>query len=208
MEENNNEKVTSEEVENKEVSEDKKEETKKPQNNNYMKFIMMAACILVVLYMMFGRGKTSDDSCIVVPQSPFGQSQAQQWVDLDTKEQNMYGCGFDLDLPTSLTDAYPNATYRVYTKQINEVTLYDSDNKKSFTIDKAIYCGKDLFESDDTNYNTVNKITVGDIEVVERGAMDAYTAISWVKGEYSYGLTCYQGGLSEEEVIELINGIE
>lgn len=207
MEENNKENVTSEKEES-EVVDNKQENTKKPSSNNYMKFILMAACLIVVLYMMFGRGQSNDDSCIVVPQSPFGQSQEQQWIDMDTKEQNKYGATFDLDLPESLTDEYPTITYRVFTKQINEVTLYDEDGEKAFRIDKAIYCGKDILETDDNNYGTINKITVGDIEVKERGTNDKYTAISWISGEYSYGITCYQGGLSEEEVKELVNGIE
>lgn len=42
--------------------------------------------VFVVMYMVFGKGK-NDDACIVVSQSPFGQSQKQVWIDLENKLQ-------------------------------------------------------------------------------------------------------------------------
>lgn len=192
------------------IEEENKQEDKKPSSNsNYMKLIMLVAAVIVVGFMMFNKmGSSGEDSCVVVPQSPWGQSQAQAWVDLDTKGQNEAAAGFDLEVPTEIEETYSTVTYRVFTKQINEVTYYDEDDNKVIRIDKAIYCGNDILDTDDDNYSSINKITVGDIEVKERGSNDLYKAISWVKGEYSYGITVYTDGISEEKVIEYVNEID
>lgn len=184
-------------------------ENKPSTSGNYVKLILLLAMVAVVLYMMFGKGNSSnDDTCTVVPQSPFGQSQQQVWIDLDTKAQNLATAGFDLEVPSEITETYTKVSYRAFTKQINEVTYYEDNGDKVIRIDKADYCGNDILEINEDSFTSINKIDVDGIEVKERGNGDLYTAISWVKGEYSYGITMYNGGITEEKVIEYVRGIE
>ena len=42
----------------------------------------------------------------------------------------------------------------------------------------------------------------------ERGNGDKYSAISWVDGEYSYGITAYNGGIDESTIEKYISEIK
>lgn len=174
---------------------------------NYMKIILLVAMVIVVLFMIFGRNN-NEDACVVVAQSPFGQSQAQVWTDLDSKLQAKGIAGFDLDVPEELSSSYPNTSYRVFSYQISEVTFSDEEGNEVIRIDKAKYCGKDILETDDNVYETINKIDVDGKKVKERGNAGKYSAISWTDGEYSYGITAYKGGISEEKVKEYVSKIQ
>lgn len=181
---------------------------KTPQNNNLVKFIFLIVAALVVLYMTFFRNGSSNNGCTVVPQSPFGQSQQQVWVDLDDASKASIIAGFDLVVPSELTETYTNISYRAYTKQINEMIFYDDNGEKVIQIDKADYCGLEILDTDDDAYSSIQKMDVQGIEVKERGNSDGFTAISFVKGDYSYGITCFNEGLTEEQVIQYVLEIE
>ncbi len=188
--------------------ENKEIEKKPTKKSDYMKLIFLIAAVFVVIYMVFGKGKQDSDSCIVVSQSPFGQSQAQVWTDLDSKLQAKGIAGFDLEVPTELTEKYTDVSYRVFSYQISEVTFKDENGDDIIRIDKAKYCGKDILNTDDNIYSVINKVEIDGKEVKERGDGQKFTAISWVDGDFSYGITAYQGGIDAETVEKYISEIE
>lgn len=189
--------------------EDKEVKTTAPKSgkDNYFKIVMLVAAVIVVMYMVFGKGNQSD-ACIVVAQSPFGQSQQQVWTDLDSRLQAKGIAGFDLEVPEELEETYEDVSYRVFSYQISEVIFHDENGEEIIRIDKAKYCGKDILDTDDNMYSTINKIDVDGKDVKERGNGEKYTAISWVDGEFSYGITAYKGGIDEETVRQYVSQIK
>ncbi len=184
------------------------ETEKKPSSwDNTIKIFMLIAAVIVVVYMVFGRGNT-EDSCVIVSQSPFGQSQQQVWTDLDSRLQAKGIAGFDLEVPTELTDTYTDVSYRVFSYQISEITFKDDEGNDVIRIDKAKYCGKDILDTDDNVYSVINKVEIDGKEVKERGDGEKFTAISWVDGEFSYGITAYKGGIDAETVEKYVSEIE
>lgn len=193
MEENNTEEV--------------KQEKSPSSMGNYMKILMLVVAVIVVLFTVFGRN-ANQDACTVVPQSPFGQSRAQVWTDLDSKLQAKGIAGFDLEVPEELSKTYTDVSYRVFSYQISEVTFHDENGDDVIRIDKAKYCGKDILDTDDNTYETINKIDIDGKKVKERGNGGKFSAISWVDGEYSYGITAYKGGITEDIVKKYVSEIE
>ncbi len=194
-------------MENTEVEEVKVEKKPTGGKDNYIKIIMLIAAVIVVVYMVFGRGN-QEDSCVIVSQSPFGQSQQQVWTDLDSRLQAKGIAGFDLEVPTELTETYTNVSYRVFSYQISEIIFKDDEGNNIIRIDKAKYCGNDILETDDNIYSVINKVEIDGKEVKERGDGEKFTAISWVDGEYSYGITAYKGGIDAETVEKYVSEIE
>ena len=154
------------------IEEENKPSEKKPADGNFMKIILLLAMVFVVMYMVFGKGK-NDDACIVVSQSPFGQSQKQVWIDLENKLQAKGIAGFDLEVPEELEQTYTN-----------------------------------VLTTDDNSYTNIQKVTIDGKDVKERGNGDKYSAISWVDGEYSYGITAYNGGIDEATIEKYISEIK
>lgn len=181
--------------------------TKKSGKDNYFKIIMLVAAIGVVMYMVFGRGN-NEDACVVVAQSPFGQSQQQVWTDLDSKLQARGVAGFDLEVPSELEETYTDVSYRVFSYQISEVTFHDEQGKDIIRIDKAKYCGKDILNTDDNTYAVITKVEIDGKQIKERGDGEKFTAISWVDGEFSYGITAYQGGIDQETIQKYVAQIK
>lgn len=189
------------------IEEENKPSEKKPADGNFMKIILLLAMVFVVMYMVFGKGK-NDDACIVVSQSPFGQSQKQVWIDLENKLQAKGVAGFDLEVPEELEQTYTNVSYRAFSYQISEVTFHDDNGEDVIRIDKAKFCGKDILTTDDNSYTNIQKVTIDGKDVKERGNGDKYSAISWVDGEYSYGITAYNGGIDEAAIEKYISEIK
>ena len=154
------------------------------------------------------KRQKNDDACIVVSQSPFGQSQKQVWIDLENKLQAKGIAGFDLEVPEELEQTYTNVSYRAFSYQISEVTFHDDNGEDVIRIDKAKFCGKDILTTDDNSYTNIQKVTIDGKDVKERGNGDKYSAISWVDGEYSYGITAYNGGIDEATIEKYISEIK
>ena len=79
---------------------------------------------------------------------------------------------------------------------------------EEYHIDKAKFCGKDILTTDDNSYTNIQKVTIDGKDVKERGNGDKYSAISWVDGEYSYGITAYNGGIDEATIEKYISEIK
>lgn len=187
---------------------EQKDTKKKMDMNSYMKILLVIAMVAVVGFMILRRNSSDEESCTVITQSPFGQSQEQIWVDLESKAQNKGIAGFDLEVPAELEETYTNVSYRVFSYQINEVTFNDDDGEKVIRIDKAKYCGNDILDTDDDLYSVISKINVDGKEVKIRGDGEKYTAISWVDGEFSYGITAYKGGITQDVIEKYVSEIE
>ena len=195
-------------MEEKEIMEEENEPSeKKPTEGNFMKIILLLAMVFVVMYMVFGKGK-NDDACIVVSQSPFGQSQKQVWIDLENKLQAKGIAGFDLEVPEELEQTYTNVSYRAFSYQISEVTFHDDNGEDVIRIDKAKFCGKDILTTDDNSYTNIQKVTIDGKDVRELTIkslrsqiglvqQDVYLFCGSIRDNIAYG----KPGASMEEII-------
>ena len=204
----------------KEVLEQEKAEQNGQPSGNQPREISMRTLVLllaalgvivVLLVSNFGKGNR-EEACVIVQQSPFGQSQQQIWIDLEDDLQAKGIAEFGLTYPDG-PDGYETKVYRVYTKQINSLYYIDEDNgKQGMMIVKGKFCGKDVFESgfynDGVEYSFINKVQVGDLTVTMKGNESGVQVASWVDGEFSYAIGVWNAPVTEEEMLDLISQTE
>ena len=175
--------------------------------------LLIAALGVIVVLLVSNLGKGNrEEACVIVQQSPFGQSQQQIWIDLEDDLQAKGIAEFGLTYPDG-PDGYETKVYRVYTKQINSLYYIDEDNgKQGMMIVKGKFCGKDVFESgfynDGVEYSFINKVQVGDLTVTMKGNESGVQVASWVDGEFSYAIGVWNAPVTEEEMLDLISQTE
>ena len=213
------EEKTTEQQEKEVIEQEKTEQNGHPSGNQPREIsmrtlvLLLAALgvIVVLLVSNFGKGNR-EEACVIVQQSPFGQSQQQIWIDLEDDLQAKGIAEFGLTYPDG-PDGYETKVYRVYTKQINSLYYIDEDNgKQGMMIVKGKFCGKDVFESgfynDGVEYSFINKIQVGDLTVTMKGNESGVQVASWVDGEFSYAIGVWNAPVTEEEMLDLISQTE
>lgn len=213
------EEKTTEQQEKEVIEQEKAEQNGQPSGNQPREIsmrtlvLLLAALgvIVVLLVSNFGKGNR-EEACVIVQQSPFGQSQQQIWIDLEDDLQAKGIAEFGLTYPDG-PDGYETKVYRVYTKQINSLYYIDEDNgKQGMMIVKGKFCGKDVFESgfynDGVEYSFINKIQVGDLTVTMKGNESGVQVASWVDGEFSYAIGVWNAPVTEEEMLDLISQTE
>ncbi len=213
------EEKTTEQQEKEVIEQEKSEQNGQPSGNQPREIsmrtlvLLLAALgvIVVLLVSNFGKGNR-EEACVIVQQSPFGQSQPQIWIDLEDDLQAKGIAEFGLTYPDG-PDGYETKVYRVYTKQINSLYYIDEDNgKQGMMIVKGKFCGKDVFESgfynDGVEYSFINKVQVGDLTVTMKGNESGVQVASWVDGEFSYAIGVWNAPVTEEEMLDLISQTE
>ena len=213
------EEKTTEQQEKEVIEQEKAEQNGQPSGNQPREIsmrtlvLLLAALgvIVVLLVSNFGKGNR-EEVCVIVQQSPFGQSQQQIWIDLEDDLQAKGIAEFGLTYPDG-PDGYETKVYRVYTKQINSLYYIDEDNgKQGMMIVKGKFCGKDVFESgfynDGVEYSFINKVQVGDLTVTMKGNESGVQVASWVDGEFSYAIGVWNAPVTEEEMLDLISQTE
>lgn len=213
------EEKTTEQQEKEVIEQEKAEQNGQPYGNQPREIsmrtlvLLLAALgvIVVLLVSNFGKGNR-EEACVIVQQSPFGQSQQQIWIDLEDDLQAKGIAEFGLTYPDG-PDGYETKVYRVYTKQINSLYYIDEDNgKQGMMIVKGKFCGKDVFESgfynDGVEYSFINKVQVGDLTVTMKGNESGVQVASWVDGEFSYAIGVWNAPVTEEEMLDLISQTE
>ena len=213
------EEKTTEQQEKEVIEQEKAEQNGQPSGNQPREIsmrtlvLLLAALgvIVVLLVSNFGKGNR-EEACVIVQQSPFGQSQHQIWIDLEDDLQAKGIAEFGLTYPDG-PDGYETKVYRVYTKQINSLYYIDEDNgKQGMMIVKGKFCGKDVFESgfynDGVEYSFINKVQVGDLTVTMKGNESGVQVASWVDGEFSYAIGVWNAPVTEEEMLDLISQTE
>ena len=213
------EEKTTEQQEKEVIEQEKTEQNGQPSGNQPREIsmrtlvLLLAALgvIVVLLVSNFGKGNR-EEACVIVQQSPFGQSQQQIWIDLEDDLQAKGIAEFGLTYPDG-PDGYETKVYRVYTKQINSLYYIDEDNgKQGMMIVKGKFCGKDVFESgfynDGVEYSFINKIQVGDLTVTMKGNESGVQVASWGDGEFSYAIGVWNAPVTEEEMLDLISQTE
>ena len=213
------EETTTEQQEKEVIEQEKAEQNGQPSGNQPREIsmrtlvLLLAALgvIVVLLVSNFGKGNR-EEACVIVQQSPFGQSQQQIWIDLEDDLQAKGIAEFGLTYPDG-PDGYETKVYRVYTKQINSLYYIDEDNgKQGMMIVKGKFCGKDVFESgfynDGVEYSFINKVQVGDLTVTMKGNESGVQVASWVDGEFSYAIGVWNAPVTEEEMLDLISQTE
>lgn len=185
-----------------------------PREISMRTLVMLIAALSVIVVLLvsnFGKGN-NDEACVIVPQSPFGQSQQQIWIDLDGDLQAKGVAEFGMTYPDG-PEGYDKKIYRVYTKQINSLYYINDDNgKQGMMIVKGKFCGKDVFESgfytDGVEYAFINKVQDGDLTVTMKGNESGVQVASWVEGEFSYAIGVWNDPVTEEEMLKLISQTE
>ena len=175
--------------------------------------LLIAALGVMVVLLVSNLGKGNrEEACVIVQQSPFGQSQQQIWIDLEDDLQAKGIAEFGLTYPDG-PEGYETKIYRVYTKQINSLYYIDNDNgKQGMMIVKGKFCGKDVFESgfynDGVEYAFINKVQDGDRTITMKGNASGVQVASWVDGEFSYAIGVWNAPVTEEEMLNLISQTE
>lgn len=189
-------------------------EEKKKTKSLDPKILFLILAAVVVIIMMFAqhakRGTDDSEACNVVPQSPWGQSQAQTWTDVKSVPEGKAIAGFELSFPES-PEGYEKTELRVYTKQAFEVIYSNDDGEEGLRVDKAIVCGKDVYEglyNDQNAYDNQNTVKVNGKKYKEKGNDGLISTIQWKEGDYSYGIAFWNHPVSQETAEKLASQVK
>jgi hypothetical protein len=189
------------------------EETKQPKHDNKKKGLSITAIILIVIVggaftiIQYYKSNSSSKGCTVVPQGAFGQSQQQQWIEVEDIPTADYLATFKLSVPENPAPAYPTAKYEVYTSQIYEIRYYNSSDEEGLRITKGIMCGQPVYDVDQ-KYKSTNIVTLGDKEVTEYGDGDTISIATWTEGEYSYCIGAWNAPIAKDAMEKMIAEVE
>ena len=194
-------------------SDEQKPSGQQPREISMKTLVLLVAALGVIVMVMigaFGKGG-QEEACVIVPQSPFGLSQKQMWIDLEDDLQSKGIAEFGMTYPEG-PEGYEKKIYKVYTKQINSVYYVDDEGKAGMMIVKAKFCGKDVYESgfynDSVEYAFINKVEDGDRIITMKGNQNGVQTASWIDGEFSYAIGMWNDPVSEEEMLKLVHQTE
>lgn len=185
---------------------------KKEKNSPYA-LALLAAALVVLVFMGINYAKKSgnEEACQIVPQSPFGQSQAQIWTDYKDDLEAKGIAEFGITYPDA-PEGYPIKTFRVYTRQINSVYYTNDQGENGLVILKGKMCGKDVFESgfvsDASTYTFTKTVDYDGKKVNLKGNDTGVQAASWVEGEFSYAIGAWSHPVDEETMFQYISETE
>lgn len=193
------------------MSEEKKQTSSGGLNPKVL-FLLLAAAVVVIMMIAqhVKSGNSSSQECSVVPQSPWGQSQAQSWTEVKTVPEGKAVTGFDFSYPEGI-DGYEKGQLRVYTKQAFEIIYSNDKGEEGMRIDKAIVCGKDVYDglyNDQNAYDNQNAVIVNGVKYKEKGNDGKISTIEWKKGDYSYGIAFWGHPVSKEEAEKLAEQVK
>lgn len=194
------------------MSEEKKSSASSGKTDPKFLFLILAAAVVIVMMIVqyAGRKNSSQDTCNVVPQSPWGQSQSQVWTEVKSVPEGKAIAGFDFAYPDA-PDGYAHSQLRVYTKQAFEVIYTNDAGEEGMRVDKANVCGKDVYDAlytDQNAYDHQNTVEINGMKVKEKGNGDTISTLQWEKGDYSYGIACWNHPVSREEAEELVSQVK
>lgn len=184
------------------------EEKKKTSGPDLKILFLILAAVVVVIMMVAQHAKTSgtgSEACSIVPQSPWGQSQSQSWTEVQTVPEGKAITGFDFSYPEG-PEGYEKGQLRAYTKQAFEIIYSNDQGEEGMRVDKALVCGKDVYEglyNDQNAYDNQNTVEVNGVKYREKGNDGKISTIQWKKGDYSYGIAFWGNPVSKEEAEKL-----
>jgi|GEM_PF-1125157 len=181
----------------------------KPVKKNLTPYLLIVAALVIGIMSIINLNKNKDgtQSCVVVPQAAFGQSQAQVWTELESPATAQAIAKFTLEVPETPSQVYTDAHYYVYTQQIYEIRYLNSNGEEGLRIAKGIMCGSPVYDVNET-YRSTNIVDVGDKEVTEYGDGTNISIATWVSGEYSYCIGAWNAPLSKDAMEQLITQVQ
>ena len=189
-------------------------EQKKKHEKNSPYALGLAAAALVVLVFMginYAKRNNTQDSCVIVPQSPFGQSQAQIWTEYTDDLEAKGIAEFGLEYPDP-PEGYDIKTFKVYTRQINSVYFSNDEGKTGLAIIKGKMCGQDVFESglvsDATEYTFTKTVEWDGKKISLKGNDEGVHVASWVEGDFSYAVGSWNNPVDEETMLKYVSETE
>jgi len=167
---------------------------------NSLMIIIMAIC-LVFVFVMTKKNTDTSNTCQVEPQAAFGQSRSPQWVEYNGPATAQAIAKFSLEHPDEI-NGYSDKKYYVFTGQIYEIH-YMSGDEEMVRLAKGKMCGNDVYDITQ-DYRSKNTVTIDGIDVIEYGDGESVSIATWIDGEYSYFIGCWNSPLSTSEIEKLV----
>lgn len=194
-------------------TENEQNQNKKHEKNSPYALGLLAAALVVLVFMGINYAKRSgnQDSCVIVPQSPFGQSQAQIWTEYTDDLEAKGIAEFGLEYPDA-PEGYDIKTFKVYTRQINSVYFSNDEGKTGLAVIKGKMCGQDVFESglvsDATEYTFTKTVEQDGKKINLKGNYKGVQVASWVEGDFSYAVGTWSNPVDEETMLKYVSETE
>lgn len=167
--------------------------------------VIVAAGVIVFTLFSGNRNKDTADGCRVNEYSPFGQAQQGVWVDLNSYAEAFAVSRFDMEYPEQPLEGYPNEHFRAFNRMFMEVYYTDDAGEEGVRFTKGYTCnGAEVYDFKDMTFRSTMIVSVGDIDVTERGDGETVSAATWYVGDYSYGIMALEHPLSREVMESLI----
>ena len=179
------------------------------------KLILAAVCTATLFSMTAcgdtasteGTSETVTTDSTELPETDETNENAQipnPWTDCEDMKEAEEHAGFALDAPETI-DKYASRTIQVLDKEIIQVIYQENaDAEESIVIRKGT--GTEDISGDYTEYAESNQVTVGDVQVTEKGENGKVSLATWTSGDYSYSVSV--PGMSHEEVSSIIEQVK
>ncbi len=126
---------------------------------------------------------------------------ANPFVDCETAYDAAQLAGFDVNFPESV-QGYSERTYQAVEGQMAQ--CFYSDGEQRVLVRKAVDDGSGDISGDYGEYASKTTVTVGDVEVTEKGDGDLVYVAIWAKGGYLFAIDA-DAGLSATEIETLVH---
>lgn len=122
---------------------------------------------------------------------------ANPFVDCESAYEASQLAGFEVTFPESVP-GYSERSYQAIEGEL--VQCIYSEGESRVLVRKGLDDGSGDISGDYNEYGETSKVTVGDVEVTERGDGATVSVAIWTRGEYAFAIDADEG--LELEVIE------
>ena len=126
---------------------------------------------------------------------------ANPFVDCETAYDAAQLAGFDVNFPESV-QGYSERAYRAIEGQMAQCFYIEGEQR--VLVRKAVDDGSGDISGDYGEYSDVATVTVGDVEVTEKGDGELVYVAIWSKGGYLFAIDA-DAGLSATEIESLVH---
>ena len=138
---------------------------------------------------------SAEDSITPEPQGSY--------VEYQTLEDAEHAVGFSWTIPETIGDS-TDREFRVVDDTVLDI-LYEQGETRTACIRKAM--GDRDLSGDNTAYEQMEEVSVGDSTVSMKGANDLFSLAIWFDDTYTYSISL-DSGLPQEELSQLVQSLQ
>lgn len=136
---------------------------------------------------------------------------ADPFTEVSSMKEAAAMTGFDLTLPEAPKD-YPDQIIRVMNTSMIEVIFANNANETADKIDEGFRVRKEKTDEeisgDYNEYENVNTVRIGDLDVTEKGNGDTISVATWNADGYAYAVDAEYHPMTADEMAAVVQAVQ